>query len=75
MSLVRNEQTKLTASLMNTISGAIFITGVVAPVVASSYDLPGLNRGWSAISASLVWIVLGGVIHAIARHLLRKLQP
>lgn len=72
MSLVHNEQTKLTATLLNTVAAAVFVAGVVAPIVALSYDLPG-PRG-AAIVASFLWMVLGGGIHLLARRLLRGLR-
>lgn len=45
MSLIHNERTKLTATLMNTVTVAVFSTGVLALLVAFSYDLPGPNKG------------------------------
>jgi hypothetical protein len=36
MSLIHNERIKLTATLMNSVAAAVFITGVVAPLVALS---------------------------------------
>lgn len=75
MSLIHNERTKLTATLMNTIAAAIFITGVVAPMVALSYDLPGPNRGWAAALITIVWIFAALGIHLLARTLLGRLKP
>ena len=72
MSLIHNEQTKLTATLLNTIAAAVCVAGVVAPLVGLSYDLPG-PRG-TAIVASFLWLLLGGAIHLLARRLLRGLR-
>jgi MFS-type transporter involved in bile tolerance (Atg22 family) len=72
MSLIHNEQTKLTATLINTVASAVFVVGVVAPLVALSYDLPG-PRG-TTIVASFFWIVCGGGIHLLARRLLRGMR-
>jgi hypothetical protein len=36
VSLIHNERTKLTATLMNTVAAAVFITCVLAPLVAFS---------------------------------------
>lgn len=74
MSLVHNERTKLTAGLMNTVAAAIFITGLVAPGVALSYDLPSPAKGWTAIGASVLWTIFGLGIHLLARHVLGRLK-
>jgi hypothetical protein len=34
VSLIHNERTKLTATLMNMVAAAVLITGVLAPLVA-----------------------------------------
>jgi hypothetical protein len=46
MSMIRNERLKLTANYLNTVAAAIMVTGVVAPLVALSYGLPGPTGGW-----------------------------
>jgi hypothetical protein len=75
VSLIHNERTKLTATLMNTVAAAIFITGVLAPLVAFSYDLPGTNKGAAAAVVSLIWIFAALGIHLLARALLGRLKP
>jgi MFS-type transporter involved in bile tolerance (Atg22 family) len=75
MSLIHNDPLKLTATLMNSVAAAVFITGVVAPLVALSYDLPGTNRGPAAALVSLIWILAALGIHLLARALLGKLKP
>lgn len=73
MSLVHNEQTKLTATFLNGIAIAVLAVGGLAPLVASLSGGVGLT--------SLI-VVLGGVcfvvslvLHLAARHLLRGLRP
>jgi hypothetical protein len=76
MTKIIDEQTKLLANLLNTISGAVIVTGVVAPLVAVSFGIatapvmpvPVLL----VVSAS--WLVAGVLIHYIARLVLRKLS-
>jgi VIT1/CCC1 family predicted Fe2+/Mn2+ transporter len=74
MSLVRNEQTKLTASWLNAISAASIAVGgfaQLAPVVS------GASAATSAATVALfglVWIILGVAIHWAARRVLRGLQ-
>jgi hypothetical protein len=75
MSLIHNERIKLTAALMNTVASAVFITGVLAPLVAVSYGLPGPIRGFAAALISLIWILAALGIHLLARALLGKLKP
>jgi hypothetical protein len=73
MSLIHNEQTKLTAALLNTVASAVFVAGVVAPLIALSYDLPG-PRGTAIVASFIFWVVCGGGIHLLARHLLRGMR-
>jgi MFS-type transporter involved in bile tolerance (Atg22 family) len=75
VSLIYNERTKLTATLMNTVAAAVFITGVLAPLVAFSYDLPGPNKGVAAAVVSLIWILAALGIHLLARAQLGRLKP
>lgn len=75
MSLIHNERTKLTATLMNNVAAAMFITGGIGPIVALSYGLPGPSGGWSALGITFIWILCGSAIHYMARLLLRGLKP
>ncbi len=75
MSLVHNERTKLTATLLNNVAAATLVTGVVGPNVALSYGLPGPAGGWSALLITVVWLLAGSAIHYMARYLLKGLKP
>jgi hypothetical protein len=68
------EQRKLTASYLNTIAAAFMITGVVAPIVAIAYGLPGPQPGWQAILVSFAWLTASACVHWLARRLLRNLS-
>jgi hypothetical protein len=77
VSLVHNEQTKLTATWLNTLGSGSIITGVVAPFAAYLFGLPGLNQlpaSHFAVSA-LVWLSAGLALHMLARLVLRRLIP
>ncbi|MCB4769914.1 hypothetical protein LGR54_14945 [Ancylobacter sp. Lp-2] len=75
MSLVHNERTKLTATLLNNVAVAMFITGGIGPTVSLSYGLPGPTGGWSALGITTIWILGGSAIHYMARLLLKGLKP
>jgi hypothetical protein len=69
MSLVHNERTKLTANWLNTLAAGIILTGVVAPLVAAIYGLPGPARASYAaiVLLALVWLAAGTGLHITAR--------
>jgi len=41
MSKVADERASLTANLLNTAATGVFVTGVVAPMIAAFYGVPG----------------------------------
>ncbi|MDR6951446.1 hypothetical protein J2X65_000794 [Ancylobacter sp. 3268] len=75
MSLVHNERTKLTATLLNNVAAAMLITGGGGLIVALSYGPPGLTGGWSALGITAIWISSGAAIHYMARLLLKGSKP
>ena len=75
MSLVHNERLKLTAAYLNTVAAAMMVTGVLAPMVALTYDLRAPKAGWPVAVVSLVWFFASGVIPFLARRLLKGLRP
>ncbi|GEO13497.1 hypothetical protein [Microvirga aerophila] len=75
MSLVHNEQTKLTATALNNIAVAFVIAGFVGPVVALGYGSDALPRGGIAIAVSFIWLFVGFILHSIAKLILRDLEP
>lgn len=76
MSLIGNERTKLTANLLNSLAAGIIVTGVVAPVVAAIYRVQGpLQVGYVTIALFGVgWLLIGTILHLMARRLLGSLQ-
>lgn len=73
MSLIRNEQTKLTATFLNGIAIAVFAVGGLAPVFSSLYG----DRGPSAflLLMSAVCFATALALHYGARLVLRSLEP
>ena len=77
MSVVHNERTKLTASLLNTAAGFALTAGGIGPLVAVSYGVtgaPGLGVGTLSLII-LVWIAVAIGLHVLARYVLGSLKP
>jgi hypothetical protein len=72
MSLVHNEQTKLTATALNNVAVAFVIAGFVAPIVGLGQSRPA---DIVPVLFSLIWLLTGLVLHLAARLILRTLQP
>ena len=75
MSLIHNEQTKLTATALNNVAVAFVIAGFVGPVVAVGYGTEAMARDAVAIIVSIVWLLVGFILHSIAKLILRDLRP
>jgi hypothetical protein len=67
VSLVHNEQTKLTAGAFDRLSTACFALGVIAPIVAASFGAPGYSIGLALIGFSLGWLIVSLGLHFLAR--------
>jgi hypothetical protein len=74
MSLVHNEQVKLTATALNNVAVGFVVGGFVAPVVGFSQALD-VRAGAAPILFSLVWLATGFALHVSARIVLRRLKP
>jgi 1,4-dihydroxy-2-naphthoate octaprenyltransferase len=73
MSLVGNETTKLPANALDRASTACLSVGVLAPVAGYLYDrgrFPVLYIG----VVSYISVFMAGVLHLMARRMLRKLD-
>ena len=76
MSLIHNEQTKLTATALNGIALTFAGGGFITPLIAFSFGIPGATgRGAIAILIGMTWFVAGVILHMIARQVLTRLQP
>jgi Na+/melibiose symporter-like transporter len=76
VSKVREERTKLTAGLLNSAAVGVFVTGVIAPLVAAFYGVPGPSQvglGWLMVG-SIIWILTVLVLHLCARAVLGRLS-
>lgn len=74
MSVVRNEQTKLTAQAFDRASTACLTVGVIAPVAATFYNLGGNSVSlYTLIVGTLIWLGAAIALHWSARRLLRGL--
>lgn len=73
MSLIHNERTKLTATLLNSIAAGSIVAGVVAPSVSLTLaeSIPPARM----IVFSLIWFSVGLILHFVARAILKRLQP
>lgn len=59
LSLVHNERVKDFATLLNTVAAASIAAGVIAPLVALTYGVPGPIGRVSAIVISCIWLSTG----------------
>ena len=76
MSLVGNEQTKLTATTVNSVAIASIAAGFITPLVAATFDIPGAlaRGGFVTTLAAVAWLTAGTILHLIARTFLRRLK-
>jgi len=75
MSLVHNEQTKLSAAWLNTLATALVAAGTFAPFAALLYGLSSPTVSRTALALAAVACSAGGVaLHLGGRALLRRLQ-
>ena len=70
MSLVRNEQTKLTATFLNGIAIAAVAVGIIAPGTAA---VLGTASPTLALLSGSIWRAIGSALHIGARRVLRRL--
>jgi hypothetical protein len=76
MSLIENEQTKLTATFFSNYGLALVVTGFAAPLVAFTMDLPSSPPiRLRTVLFSLAWLAAGLTLHVIARAILKRLKP
>lgn len=76
MSVIENEQTKLTAAALNTAATSSFTVGVLAPIAAAFYNIGGsvhVPIGVLVVGA-VVWLGTAGALHLSARHVLKGLK-
>jgi hypothetical protein len=76
MPLIQNERVKLTATWLNTLAAATIVTGVLAPIAAFVFGLPasGALSVRTFLFAAVAWLLLGMILHWVARYVLGSLQ-
>ena len=76
MSKVTDERIKLTAHVLNSAAAGAFVTGVIAPLVAAFYGVPGPAEAgfWRLLLATVIWILVAVCLHMVARALLGRLR-
>ena len=75
MSLVHNEQVKLSAAALNNTAIATVVAGLIAPGVSAAYGLSSGPSGRFWWLVAFAWLVNGVLIHFAARAMLRTLKP
>ena len=75
MSLVHNERTKYLATLVNTVAATSIGGGVIAPLVAVTYGVPGPIGGYGTLLVSVAWFGTGIALHFGVRRILGRLRP
>ena len=75
LSDAEKEQTKLTATFLNTLGTGSIITAGVAPVVGYLFGFQGLSVVplWKLVISTLIWLSAGIALHLIGRRVLRRL--
>jgi VIT1/CCC1 family predicted Fe2+/Mn2+ transporter len=75
MSLIHNEQAKLTATYFNGLAIAVFAVGALAPVFSYAFGSMAGQPLWAVTATAASCLVASAALHFIARRLLRKLIP
>lgn len=76
MSMIHNEQTKLTANAFNSAATSCFTMGVLAPLAAAFYNFGPTRASSLTIGAGVaIWLAAATVLHYHGRRLLGGLQP
>lgn len=75
MSKSQDEKTKITATFLNGIAISMVVSGGVAPLLASSYQVLGATGTGAIAFISGGWIATGFAVHLLARWILGGLDP
>ena len=74
VSLIDNEQTKLTATALNNVAVAFGIAGFVGPAVAFGFGASTLPDNGITVAMAICWVLIGTILHLCARLLLLRLR-
>ena len=75
MSLVRNEQTKLTATYLNGLAITVFAVGGLAPVFSYAFGSIAGQPPWVVAVVAVICLLASVALHLAARRILRDLNP
>jgi hypothetical protein len=75
VTLIHNERIRYLATLLNTVATAIIVVGVVTPVIAHTFGVPGPVGIKFEILESILLLFIGGILHYFVRVLLGRLRP
>lgn len=75
MSLVHNEQTKLSATYFNGLAIAVFALGAVAPILSYAFGSIAGQPLRAVSVAAAICLGISAALHFIARRILRNLIP
>lgn len=73
MSLVENEQAKLTANFINGVALTVFAVGGLSPFIAAAYGAAGPRP--LLLVMALYCLGVSFALHYLARRVLRRLTP
>lgn len=73
MSLIHNERVKLLAGWLDRASTAALTVGVLAPMAGYLYGATTITLR-PLVTLSVIWLVLAGGLHALARFALGRLK-
>jgi hypothetical protein len=75
VSLIHNEQTKLTATFFNSLATTLVAAGGFAPLAAMAYGISALHIEGSYVAVLVVvCAVIGGSLHWVGRRILGSLR-
>jgi hypothetical protein len=72
--LIANERTKLTAAFLNGVATAMVGAGVIVPLVAFTYGIPGAAPGSTLAFVGSCWFLAGVGLRLLPRRLPRGLR-
>ncbi len=75
MSLIRNEQIKLTATYLNGLAITVFAVGGLAPVFSYTFGSIAGQPLWAVVFVAAICLIVSAVLHLVARRILRDLSP
>jgi len=75
MSVVHNEQTKLTATYLNGMAIALFAVGGLAPMFSYAFGSMTGRPLWTVVFTAAICLISSAILHLVARRSLRELIP